>query len=72
MSGSILLFPMLYVINDILTEVYGFYASRKVIWAALCFNVFLTLVLYFIVQRPPAPEHSNQEAFARVFGLFCG
>lgn len=69
LPGGILLFPMLYVLNDILTEVYGFSASRKVIWSALCFNIFLTLVLYFIVQLPPAPDHSNQEAFAGVFGL---
>ncbi|MCP5369912.1 MAG: queuosine precursor transporter [Rickettsiaceae bacterium] len=69
LPGGIILFPMLYVLNDMLTEIYGFSISRRVIWSALFFNIFLTLILYIIVLLPPAPEHSNHEAFAKIFSF---
>ena len=52
--GGIIIFPLLYVMNDILTEVYGFSASRRVIWIALYCNLFMTLTLYLVVQLPPS------------------
>lgn len=69
LPGGILVFPLLYILNDILTEVYGFSASRRVIWLALFSNLFLTLVLWAVVNLPPAAHHSNHEAFAGVFSL---
>ncbi len=60
---------MLYVLNDILTEVYGFTASRRVIWLALFSNLFLTIVLYIVVYLPPSDHWSNQEAFVQIFSL---
>jgi uncharacterized integral membrane protein (TIGR00697 family) len=69
MPGGIVVFPLLYVINDILTEVYGFKASRKVIWLALFCNLFSTFVLFGITLLPPAPHWSNHEGFASVFSL---
>ncbi|RTK92721.1 MAG: VUT family protein [Rickettsiales bacterium] len=69
LPGGIIVFPLLYVINDILTEVYGFTASRRVIWLALFSNLFFTLILYAIVYFPPAEHHSNQESYANIFGL---
>jgi uncharacterized integral membrane protein (TIGR00697 family) len=69
LPGGIIIFPMLYVINDLLTEVYGFSASRRVIWIALISNLFLTLVLSLVVYLPPAQPWSNQEAFSGIFSL---
>ena len=69
LPGGIVVFPLLYVMNDILTEVYGFSASRRVIWLALFSNLFFTLVLYAIVYFPAAEHHSNQESYANIFGL---
>ena len=42
--GGIIIFPLLYVMNDILTEVYGFSASRRVIWIALYCNLFSNIL----------------------------
>ncbi len=48
---GILLFPLLYVLNDILTEVYGFSASRKVVWTALACNLFLSQYLTPVTDK---------------------
>lgn len=40
LPAGIFLFPLLYVLNDVLTEVYGFSASRKIVWTALACNFF--------------------------------
>ena len=40
LPGSTLLFPLVFVFNDILTEVYGYAASRRVIWTGLACEAF--------------------------------
>ena len=72
--GGIIIFPLLYVMNDILTEVYGFSASRRVIWIALYCNLFMTLTfmtltLYLVVQLPPSDHSHTHEEFATIFAL---
>jgi uncharacterized integral membrane protein (TIGR00697 family) len=63
-----LFFPISYLFGDILTEVYGYARSRKVVWAgfgALAFASFMSAV---VVALPPSPEWHGQEALAAVFG----
>lgn len=67
--GGIIIFPLLYVMNDILTEVYGFSASRRVIWIALYCNLFMTLTLYLVVQLPPSDHSHTHEEFTTIFAL---
>ena len=55
--------------NDILTEVYGFSASRRVIWIALYCNLFMTLTLYLVVQLPPSDHSHTHEEFTTIFAL---
>ena len=69
LPGGIFVFPMLYVLNDILTEVYGFTASRRVIWLALYSNLFIALVLYAVVFLPPSDHWPHQEAFVQIFSI---
>ena len=52
-DGGTLLFPLAYVLADILTEVYGFKASRRVIWTGFAVLAFSALV-FFILQALPA------------------
>jgi uncharacterized integral membrane protein (TIGR00697 family) len=52
-DGGTLLFPLSYVFGDILTEVYGFRASRRVIWTGfIC--LALSAFVFFILRRLPA------------------
>jgi uncharacterized integral membrane protein (TIGR00697 family) len=68
--GGIVIFPLLYVLNDALTEVYGFRASRQIIWVAMLCNMVISVVLYFIVLIPSGTEAwTNADAFKSVFSL---
>ena len=68
-DGGTILFPLSYIFGDILTEVYGFKNSRKVIWLGF-FSAFLMSLVLFIVQiLPPAAEWPNQKAFEAVLGF---
>ncbi|GAB4169812.1 MAG: hypothetical protein Tsb006_7700 [Rickettsiaceae bacterium] len=48
-DGGTMVFPLLYILSDILTEVYGFSASRRVIWTAFFYNILLSAYIYFII-----------------------
>lgn len=61
-------FPISYVFGDILTEVYGYARSRRVIWAGFAALAFAAFMSWAIVALRPAPGWQNQAAFALVFG----
>lgn len=68
-DGGTILFPLSYIFGDILTEVYGYRASRRVIWLGFA-STFLMSVLFMIVGKlPPAPGWANQEAYDKILGL---
>lgn len=65
---GILFFPLSYVFGDILTEVYGYARSRRVIWAGFGAEVFAAFMSYVIVAMPAAPGWDGQPMYERVFG----
>ena len=65
---GILFFPITYLFGDILTEVYGYARSRKVVWTGFGAMIFASFMSWFIVSLPPAPGWPNQEAITTVFG----
>ncbi len=68
-SGAQLLFPITYIFGDVFTEVYGYSASRRAIWAGFFASALLALMGVVTVALPPAPEWHNQQAFATVFNF---
>jgi uncharacterized integral membrane protein (TIGR00697 family) len=62
-------FPLLYIINDITTEVYGFKASRKVIWFAVVANILFTFSLAFIVNLSPSQNFASNTSFDILFNF---
>jgi len=66
-SGAQLLFPITYIFGDVFTEVYGYGASRRIIWIGFFANATMAILGNLIVALPPAPGWKNQEAFAIVF-----
>jgi uncharacterized integral membrane protein (TIGR00697 family) len=62
-------FPLLYIINDITTEVYGFKASRKVIWFAVLCNIVFVLALSSIVNLSYSYGYSINTSFDVVFNF---
>jgi uncharacterized integral membrane protein (TIGR00697 family) len=69
MSAAQVLFPVSYIFGDVLTEVYGYARSRRVIWIGFGCNAVMALVYWVAVQLPPSPDWHNQEAFATIIGF---
>ena len=67
-GAGIMFFPISFIFGDILTEVYGYAASRRVIWAGFVGLAFASLMAWVIVALPPAPEWHDQAAYQSVFG----
>jgi queuosine precursor transporter len=67
-GGGVLFFPISYLFGDILTEVYGYKRSRKVVWAGFGALGFASFASWFIVSLPPALGWDHQEALQTIFG----
>jgi len=68
-GAGVLFFPISYVFGDVLTEVYGYARSRRVIWAGFAGLAFASVMSYVVVSLPPAPFWKNQAAYEIAFGL---
>jgi uncharacterized integral membrane protein (TIGR00697 family) len=67
-GAGILFFPVSYVIDDILTEVYGYARARRAIWAGFGALAFMAVMEWTVVHLPVAQGWTGQEAYERVFG----
>jgi uncharacterized integral membrane protein (TIGR00697 family) len=67
-GAGILFFPISYFFNDILTEVYGYARSRKVVWAGFSAMLFASIMASVVVGLPPAEGWVHQKAYETVFG----
>lgn len=66
--GGLLLFPITYLIGDILTEVYGFTKARQVIWLGLICNLLMAFIFQLALYLPAAEAWENNDYYARVLG----
>src|SRR5258708_21473037 len=58
---GILFFPISYFFGDILTEVYGYKRSRRVIWAGFTALAFASVMAYIVTSLPPASTMSSEQ-----------
>jgi hypothetical protein len=65
---AVVLFPLGYVLSDIITEVYGFKAMRRVIWTGFLCNLVAVLAITIGSKIPAAPFFDAQDAYARILG----
>jgi queuosine precursor transporter len=68
-DGGTILFPLSYIFGDILTEVYGYQRTRKVIWTGFMAALLMSLVLWIVQVLPPAPDWPNQQAYDTLIGF---
>lgn len=71
-TGAIFLFPISYIVNDVVAEVWGFRQARMVILAAFLFDFFFVLAAFGIDSLRGAPwwvDSSASEGFHLIFGL---
>ncbi|GMO56106.1 MAG: queuosine precursor transporter [Termitinemataceae bacterium] len=73
-DGGTILFPISYIFGDILTEVYGFKASRRVIWAGFA-ALALSCVVFFLLKMLPGEaswqEYAGDAAYEAILGGLC-
>jgi uncharacterized integral membrane protein (TIGR00697 family) len=67
-DGGTLLFPISYIFGDILTEVYGYRRSRRVIWAGFASAGLMAGTLALVGALPSAEGWENQEAYEAILG----
>lgn len=68
-DGGTLLFPLSYIFGDILTEVYGYRKSRRVIWIGFFSAGLMAITLMIVTALPAAEDWPYQEAFKNILGL---
>jgi queuosine precursor transporter len=68
-DGGTILFPLSYIFGDILTEVYGYARSRRIIWLGFAANALAALTFAMVTALPAAPFWPHQEAFATILGV---
>jgi uncharacterized integral membrane protein (TIGR00697 family) len=67
-DGGTILFPISYIFGDILTEVYGYRRSRRVIWAGFGSAALMAGVFALVGALPPAAGWENQQAYEAILG----
>jgi uncharacterized integral membrane protein (TIGR00697 family) len=80
LPAAIFVFPLSYIFGDVLTEVYGYRLTRRVIWLGFLCNLIFVIFAWVGLKLPPAPFWVDQEAYRSILGYaprllvasFCG
>ncbi len=67
-TAGVVVFPISYIINDCIVELYGFSRARMVILLGFAANLFVSLLLQIGIILPGAESWTGQEAMAMIFG----
>jgi len=68
-DGGAILFPVSYVLGDIITEFYGYKGAKRVIWIAFAMNLIAVLALFAVQLLPPGSGWENQAAYEAIIGF---
>lgn len=68
-TAGLLVFPISYIINDCIAEVWGFKKARLIIWSGFTMNFFVVALGLIAVAIPAAPFWEGEEHFDFVFGM---
>lgn len=68
-DGGAFLFPLVYIAGDVLTEVYGFRAARRIILVSFSMAILAALTFWLVQISPAAPRWENQAAYESILGF---
>jgi uncharacterized integral membrane protein (TIGR00697 family) len=68
MTAGIVIFPLSYVLSDVLTEVWGYGIARRVIWLGFVCNAVMVIGIWLGGALPPAPFGATQAAYDDLLG----
>lgn len=66
-TAGLIVFPISYIINDCIAEVWGYRKARLIIWSGFAMNFLAVAFIQLAVALPPASFWNDQAAFANVF-----
>src|SRR5687767_8726159 len=66
-SAAIVIFPLSYVLGDVLTEVWGYTAARRVIWLGFACNAVMVAAIWVGGVLPAAPFWKGDPAYQEIF-----
>ena len=69
LTGGLIVFPISYIINDCVCEVWGFQKARLLIWTGFAMNFFFVAMGALCDWIPGAPYWTNEAGFHAIFGL---
>lgn len=67
-DGGTILFPITYIFDDVLTEVYGYGRSRRIVWIGFFCLVLAALTFAIVGALPPAADWPFQESYQNILG----
>lgn len=67
-TAGVIVFPISYIINDCIVEVYGFRKARLMIWLGFASNLIVSLLLQLAIALPGGETWTQQEALSSIFG----
>jgi uncharacterized integral membrane protein (TIGR00697 family) len=65
---AIIFFPVNFLFGDVITEVYGYARSRRVLWTGFAALLFATIMGQTVLAIPPSPSYAHQDELEFVFG----
>ena len=68
LTAAVVIFPLSYVVGDVLTEVWGYGAARRVIWLGFACNAVMVAAVWAGGALPPAPFWKGQGAYEEILG----
>ena len=68
-TGGLIVFPISYIINDCVCEVWGYGKARLLIWLGFAMNFLFVAFGALCDVLPAAPYWHNEEGFHAIFGL---
>ena len=69
LTGGLIVFPVSYIINDVVCEVWGYQKARLLIWTGFAMNFFFVALGAICDAIPAAPYWTNDAGFHAIFGL---
>lgn len=67
-TAGVIIFPISYIINDCVVEVYGLKRAKLMIWLGFASSLFVTLALQLSIALPGSAEWTSQEAMEEIYG----
>ena len=67
-TAGLLIFPISYIVNDLISEVWGFRKARLIIWSGFLMNFLAVGIFQLSIHVPGSENFHHQEAFSLVLG----